>query len=785
MPKRLMILLLLLITLNIFSQHIVNGKVVDTNNFPLEFANVILYNTKNKKIITGKITNKDGNFELSLERNVKFKITISYIGFESWEKEISLNRDINLGKISLKETNNLDEVTIRARKKIITNQGDKTVFNVKNSPLKKGYETMELLKVTPYVWVDMNNKISINGENATILVNGRKLNLSASDIKNYLSNFSSENISKIEVKTNQSASQDASTTGGIINIILAKKEKGFRSKLNTSYTFKNKGYNTYSNISFNYGTDKWNVYGSYGLGLYNFFSETINTVRFLEQNRKINTITKKNNLSKKHNYTIGFVNKMNNHHQIGFELYGIQRKKDYSRLGKATYFTNGNLTDNATIDVYGNGDGTSFNSVLNYKWKMSDSNNIKAYLDYSYNKSNDFNLSETNYINESYNNNENKYNSNSKTKVVDFQLDYGKVFKNKINLNFGVKYTNTNRFSDLFSGIRVNDDFFESTNQTTNSKYKEQISAIYISSNKKIKDNRYLKLGLRIERTAINNINLKNNNYFNKKYTNFFPSFYYSRTITNNKSTSFSYSRSLRRPRFELLNEDIEKVNDFQYYIGNPDLNPEFTDKFEIKYSYKKHYFSVYYNNTKDKITAIYYIENNIAYYKTINLGFQRRLGIGYRFTKKMNKWWFVNMSSYIYNGRFIDKNDNASFIKTTYGFRLYNNIKINKTTKIDLSGYYRSPSASAYYHGFEVYSVNLGLKKTLLENKLNLSIYFNDIFNSFSFKTSREFEKFKAYYEEKPNRRSLRIKLIYNISNNKKVIKDKNKSKNKVKRRI
>lgn len=784
MIKLITFVFLLLSTLNLFSQHRISGKVIASNNTPLELANVVLFNTKNGEIITGTTTNKNGDFEFTISKNLDCKITISYIGFESWKKKFDIKQSINLGKITLKEVSSLDEVTIISSKKLITKQGDKTIFNVKNSLLKNGYETMELLKVTPYVWIDMNDKISINGENAKILINGRELKLSSNDIQNYLSNISSENIKQIEVQTNKSANSDASTTGGIINIILDKQEKGFRSKINTSHTIKAKSYYSYSNVNFNYGTDKWNIYSSYGFGIYDIFSEIVNTVRFLDQEKEIDTNTEKINQSNNHNYTIGFVNEINQKHQIGFELYGRHSKNDYSRLGKVNYYTNNNLIDYGIIDVCGNGNGTSINGLLNYTWKLSDDDNIKVYLDYSYDKSDDFNISGTFYNNASDDNNENRYNSNSNIKVTALQVDYNKVFKNKINLNTGLKYTNSDRYSRLLSEFKEVDVFSENTNQTTNINFKERISASYISADKEISKKNYLKIGIRTEYTEINKIDFITKKQLEKSYINFFPSFYYSRTLTKKKSLSISYSHSLKRPHFGLLNDDVKKVNDFQYYIGNPDLNPEFTDKYELKYNYNKHYFSTYYKNTKDKITDIYSIEDGIAYYKTINLGYYRRFGVNYNFTKKIKNWWRINMSSYLFNGRFINENKKASFIQTSYGFSLNNGFKINKTTKIDLSGYYGSPSTMAFYQGYEFYSANLAFKKSFLNRKLNLNIYFKDIFNTFSYKTLREFKTFYAYYERKPSR-SVRFKLTYNISNNKKVRLDENKSKNEIKQRI
>jgi hypothetical protein len=132
-----------------------------------------------------------------------------------------------------------------------------------------------------------------------------------------------------------------------------------------------------------------------------------------------------------------------------------------------------------------------------------------------------------------------------------------------------------------------------------------------------------------------------------------------------------------------------------------------------------------------------------------------------------------------------VDEQGHSSFLMTTYGGSIFNKLKINKTTSLDISGFYRSPSASAFYISYETYSMNLALNKTLIDNKLNLRLDLYDVFNTFSYRTLREFETFKAYYRSEPNRRAITIKLTYNISNNKKVSEKKNNSKNDVKYRL
>lgn len=779
MNKKLsIIIILILFVVNLFAQYTITGIAVDSEQQPLEPANVVLSDLQSGKIIKGTTTNVKGEFQISFEET-KCLISISYIGFQPWEKEIELTQNIDLGNIILNTSNNLDEVTITARKKIITNEGDKTIFNVHYSPLKEGYDIFDLLKVTPHVWMNVDNTLLMHGENVTLMVNERKVDIS------YLSSLKSDDISRIEVQTHQSANNDASTTGGIVNLVLKKNEKGTKARLTTFYTLKPKGYNTYSDMNIDYGTERWNMYGSYSFGRYDVFTNEINEIDFLALNNTIDTKTEKQHISDDHRYNVGFVSQINNNQEIGFEVYGNYSGYDNTRFGVANYFKDNTIKDFGNVDVLGDGKISTIAFMLNHKWTVSEKDIIKIYLEYYRQNSNDFNLSEVTYQNGSYDDNQNNYDSNAKTKIIALQLDYNKALRNKTNIDLGVKFSGTNRFSDLLVSQLIGTDFIEDSNQSTDINLQERISAAYLSFDKKMGKKNYLKVGIRMEYTDIDKIDFIKEVPTKKNYVSFFPSVFFSRNPTENQTLSLSYSRSLKRPNLFLLNENIEKVNDFQYYIGNPDLAPEFTDKYELKYMINDHSISAFHINTKDKINEIYIVDDEIAYFKTVNLGAQRRYGAEYGIKKSIKEWWFFSASAYLYNESYVDEHGSRLFLMTTYGGNISSKFEINETTSFDISGFYRSPSAAVFYKCYETYSLNLAFNKTFFDRKLNIRFDLYDVFNTYSFRTLREFETFEAYYKREPNRRAIEIELIYNISNNKKVSLKKNKSQNDVKSRI
>lgn len=96
------------------------------------------------------------------------------------------------------------------------------VFNVANSVASQGMSGLDAVKNTPMVRVQ-NESVSIVGKGGvSIMVNDRMLNLSGSELTNYLQSLRSDDIARIEVITTPPAKYEAQGNSGIINIILKK-----------------------------------------------------------------------------------------------------------------------------------------------------------------------------------------------------------------------------------------------------------------------------------------------------------------------------------------------------------------------------------------------------------------------------------------------------------------------------------------------------------------------------------------------------------------------------------
>ncbi|HAO29224.1 MAG TPA: TonB-dependent receptor, partial [Chryseobacterium indologenes] len=154
-------------------------------------------------------------------------ITFTIFAFSQEKKNDSV------GKLIEKE---IQEVEIKARKKLVERKIDRLVFNVQNSTSATGGDAMDALRVTPGVKV-INDKISIIGKSGvSVLIDDKIMHLAGDDLANFLKTIPSDQIKSIEVITTPPAKYDAQGNGGLINIVLKKtKKNSWNATIRSSY----------------------------------------------------------------------------------------------------------------------------------------------------------------------------------------------------------------------------------------------------------------------------------------------------------------------------------------------------------------------------------------------------------------------------------------------------------------------------------------------------------------------------------------------------------------------
>jgi len=213
--------ILLLFFTNIYSQEFeISGKLVDEKNTPLENIEVLIF--ENDKVKGSGITDSKGNFAIFIEPGL-YKIRFYFVGSIIYATDFELTGSLNLGTLtSFDNTNELKEVEVTAKKKVIETKVDRTVFNVENSVRSTGSDGFQLLKGTPGVSVQGNSIKLVGKSTVSVMIDDRMINLSGDDLVNYLRNLSSDQIKSIEVITTPPAKYAADGSSGLINIQLKK-----------------------------------------------------------------------------------------------------------------------------------------------------------------------------------------------------------------------------------------------------------------------------------------------------------------------------------------------------------------------------------------------------------------------------------------------------------------------------------------------------------------------------------------------------------------------------------
>src|SRR5690606_28737531 len=133
--------------------------------------------------------------------------------------------------------------------------------------------------------------------------------------------------------------------------------------------------------------------------------------------------------------------------------------------------------------------------------------------------------------------------------------------------------------------------------------YVEKVHALYAQYGNKMDRFSYM-LGLRWESTEVDVNQLVTNDFNNKKYSDFFPSAFFNYEFTDTEHVSASYSRRVRRPRGRMFKPISYYSSSINFFRGNPDLNPSFTNGIDLGYMKRWNQLtlnsSLYYHHTTD-----------------------------------------------------------------------------------------------------------------------------------------------------------------------------------------
>lgn len=752
----------------------IKGVFASAQKAKIEGLSVHLLKADTKALVKLEIANADGSFAFEKIPQGNYLLMTQSLEFAKYESTaITLNKDLDLGIIQLQTTTtNLKEIVVSTTKPFIQQQFDKTVLNVAGSISAVGSNALEVLAKAPGITLDQNDNIAMRGKQGVlVMIDGKFVPMSGQDLANMLKSMSANQIEKIDLVTNPSAKYDAAGNAGIIDIKL---KKGNNSGTNANATL-SFGQGKYSklnpSLNFNHRTKAMNVFGSYNYGHSQNFNKLDIFRNFYSATDQLTGSNNYNNYFKflfnNHNVRVGSDFYINKNIVLGFAANGIYSRGDINSDSRAKSYNGVSQNTGSFNTVAANAPVRNNNSInINYKQVLDISGKeISADFDYASFGSNEIQNYTTSYLNPNGSQAKAPYllrgDLGGNLAIKSFKIDYQQQLKSlKTKLEMGVKSSwvktdNDIKFFDLSNGSSVLE-----TGKSNHFIYDENINAAYINAARSWKK-LSLQLGLRLENTNANGIQLTDNSTFDRNYTQLFPSGYIGYKFTDNNDLGISLSRRINRPSYRQLNPFKNFLDPLTYSTGNPYLKPELTNSFELTHTYKQKYMTkIGYSRTTDNILSVLSpdnVEPNSVIQTNRNLAKFDYYSVSFSFPIKVGKWLNSTNNALafygLYKGNLVNTDLNVS--RVSYNFNSSNNIKISGNTSAEAIFNYQSRS---YYGFLDVkgnWGLALGLQQQLMDKKASIKLSVSDVF--YATKTDA-YTKLTGYSEQFYQSRDTRV---------------------------
>lgn len=775
MTRILMSILLFLMASLGFAQNTITGIIQSNESKSIDFAEVYLLD-KEDALVQNTFTDETGAFLFKEVASGAYKLQIHYFAQLALEQQIEVPQDNQLGILKIDNNDQLDEIVLEARAKLIERQVDRLVFNVENSVTALGGDALDALKNTPQLTVS-NESINIAGKSSMqVMVDDRIIKMSGEDLMNYLKSIPASNIKKIEVITNPPSKYEAAGNSGLINIVLKEaKQDAWSSTLRSSY--RQATYASFNNgANFSYDKNKLaalvDVYQYDGKNIYE------NDINYLYP-----TEDWKENMRNKNSYngfgglmTLNY--KIDDKNKIGLQYNGGKNDSKSDEKNTTHSYTNNELIKDYLTKSNSSGANQYHSLNLNFDHKFDTlGKKVTADLDYWTNTGDEKSpfVSDMNNIGTGIHNLTSAIN-NSDRNMDNFsgKIDFYMPYKSGV-LEYGAKASSTQTAYNLFSEFINVPNNQITLSQYDKFKYKENIQALYASYSMNLSDKWMTKVGLRAEYTQTESNSVKNNQVNTNDYFKLFPTVYVQYKANDNHTFNANFGRRIQRPGYWEMNPNRWYNNATSYGEGNPFLQPAFVYNFELNYSYSDYlHVKAYYQNMENGYGQIteHNVEEQTQVFKRQNYYKADYLGLTISSTLKPFAWLESNNEFGInYN----KSKNNTPLLAAEYSgssayVRSFNSLTFtaDKTFLGEVNFRYSFAGTTREFTSTPEYYLDLGLKYLALNKKLTIGLTFEDIFKK-DFNTMRsETQGIKQSFTQYYDTQLVRLSLSYRFGNSK-----------------
>ena len=767
------------------AQNKITGTIVEeTNGKGIPFVNVGLFRQADSVFVSGAASDDKGKFEL-LAPNGDYRLQVSAIGFQTFERELAVKGNQDLGLLKLTEgSTKLNEVTVTEKRPLFAVEGEKTMYNTAEDPSIQTGTLSDALQNTPGVEVDVEGNITLRGTSSVeVWINDKPSHMTAENLKTYIQTLPANSLDRVEVITNPSA-RYGSKADGIINIVTnAKIQKNefisFGVNASTqpfispwaSYVWSNEKLTI--NAYINGGYSRWKGNNKVEQSLFNdeglLASHEIDSSNYSTKNYNVGGFFSLD-------YEIDTANSLNFWLSCwpswgGNNNYSMTSREEflpdtlltaYSESSSAYdrgFFANGGLYYQHKFDSKGHNLSVSLNGM---GWGGGNGGDVDRQFTDPIAYSHLFRQ-------------ENSYSSFGVEGEVVYNRPYSE--DGEISMGYTVGYDPERQY--LKTDSLVGQDWVNDVYRSYRANFTNLNNELFFTMQQKI-GGFTIKQGLRFCSELVSGKypyafpNDSTNYDFTKHFFSVRPSLHLSYRTKSMHNFKLSYTMRIAAPTAEQLSE-FPLYHMDNYSTGNPDLERIYTHSVEAGWTKYWDKFgsiglSAYYRGKTNEVNTIqmseyHWLYNRVVRYSyPVNVGKSHSTGLEanvmYRPNGFFNMRFYANLyDSYIqteYAGKPYESN------MWSYSFRLNLWAKLWNKLEVTTSAYYSSPTQSLFSERHARYGINAGLRADFFDRRLSVFVNANDIFNWNSFGQSNYSPNVQSTSNYKYNSRSVAVGLTF-----------------------
>lgn len=744
----------LILSASVAAQDIpVTFKIINQKKEPVTFATISITNRADSNEVIKKSADSSGLAKFNLVKGNQYSVRVTSVNYQELEKRITLTGNQTSFTFSLEPVGKtLDAVVITSQRPLMKQEDDKTIVDPENlvASSTSGYEVIEK---TPGLFVDQDGNIYISSLSpAAVQINGRDMKMSASDIATMLKSLPPNSISKIEIVRTPSAKYDASSSGGVVNVVLKKGVKiGMTGSINAGLQQGRYG-NQFIGFNLNNNDGKKSSYLNVNYSRRNSY-EQIKTDRLFAPDSVLSqdAFTKYpgNNYYAAYGLTYELTKKWEITYDASLSYNQFENRSENNNIIKK--ISSSQVLSSSLNGVANDGSSLTLGTGVESKFKIDSLGSEwtnDTWYSHSINKSDQsFFTRYTAPVSILSQGDGRADNTRDYINLKsDLKLKMAKKFTMETGLQVSINlYRNETNYFRESNGTRKVD-----SSRTNTFSYNENINALYLQGSKTIGKDFVVKFGSRLENTNMKGRQIvPGDTSFSIQRTDLFPYIYLSKGLMKIAGYELRaylvYRRTIRRPYYDQLNPFSRYVDEYLSETGNPSLRPQFTQNFEVNISVdERPILAIGVNDTKDIFTNVVYqsdTSQSQAYRTYDNLG-------------KNKEWYFRGLGALPPGGRYflvlgaqynhnfyngLYENKPLSFKRGSWTFFTYQTFRIDKRSVVTLNGFLRLKGQQQFYELTTFGALNTSINRKFFKDKLIATISLNDMFfsnkNNFSIK--------------------------------------------------